>query len=71
MFLLALNSCQDILNKTEANLLSNGERLQMLGKKLGTFSKSKLGIFFYLTSIMVMLLGLFITYLIIKIFPEM
>lgn len=65
------NSDKDILDKTEANLLSNGERLQMLGKKLGTFSKSKLGIFFYLTSIVVMLLGLFITYLIIKIFPEM
>ena len=65
------NTDKDILEKTEANLLSNGERLQLLGKKLGTFSKSKLGIFFYLVSILVMILGLFITYLIIKIFPEM
>lgn len=65
------NSDKDILNKTEANLLSNGERLQLLGKKLGTFSKSKLGLFFYMMSILVMILGLFVTYLIIKIFPEM
>ncbi|KAL6930604.1 uncharacterized protein HGUI_01463 [Hanseniaspora guilliermondii] len=65
------NSDKDIINKTETNLLSNGERLQMLGKKLGTFSKSKLGLFFYMMSILVMILGLFITYLIIKIFPEM
>lgn len=65
------NSDKDILNKTEANLLSNGERLQLLGKKLGTFSKSKLGLFFYMMSILVMVLGLFVTYLTIKIFPEM
>ena len=62
---------KDILSKTETNLMSSGDKLQNLGSKLGKFSKSKLGIFFYLTTIVTMILGLFLTYLIIKIFPEM
>ena len=62
---------KDILSKTETNLMSSGDKLQNLGSKLGKFSKSKLGIFFYLTTIVTMILGLFLTYLVIKIFPEM
>lgn len=62
---------KDIISKTETNLMSNSEKLQILGSKLGKFSRSKLGIYFYLSSLLAMMLGLFLTYLIIKIFPEM
>lgn len=64
-------SDKETINKTEVNLLSNSEKLQVLGSKLGKFSRSKLGIYFYLSSLLAMMLGLFLTYLIIKIFPEM
>ncbi|XBW34875.1 hypothetical protein QEN19_000440 [Hanseniaspora menglaensis] len=62
---------KDIISKTETNLLSSGDKLQVLGSKLGKFSRSKLGVFFYLTTICAMMLGLFVTYFVIKIFPEM
>ncbi|KAH3903407.1 uncharacterized protein SCODWIG_02716 [Saccharomycodes ludwigii] len=61
----------DVLKKTEQGLSSTSAQVRSLGTKLGQFSKSKLGIMFYLTCLISMFVGLLLTYAIIKIFPEL
>ncbi|KAL6942239.1 hypothetical protein ACO0QE_003407 [Hanseniaspora vineae] len=62
---------KDVLSKTETNLSKTSVQLSGLGTKLAKFSNSRLGIMFYLSCVFFMIMSLLLTYMIIKIFPEM
>ncbi|KAL6939568.1 hypothetical protein ACO0RG_003411 [Hanseniaspora osmophila] len=67
-----LNSAdKDVLSKTETNLSKTSVQLSGLGTKLAKFSNSRLGVMFYLSCVFFMIMSLLLTYMIIKIFPEM
>lgn len=67
----ALQEDSTVLKATEIGLQVTSKSLSSLGTKLKKYHNSKFGFFFYIGCTLAMLLGLLITYLIIKIFPKM
>ncbi|SCU96802.1 LAMI_0F07800g1_1 [Lachancea mirantina] len=70
-FQTALQEDTTVLKATEIGLQTTSKSLSTLGGKLKKYHNSKFGLLFYLGCILFMIVGLLLTYMIVKIFPKM
>lgn len=67
----ALDEDNNVLGAAEIGIQVASRNLTDIGGKLRSYDKTKLGYLFYISVVIFMILGLFITFMIIKVFPAL